>query len=193
MCLFLMGRHGVRQRTKFWVPGLFSCTKTPLVYTYSMNKGTKAFMGIVSAAPVLLLVVLAISVTLHWKFQVLITTTAMGINIVTGIGGLLIIIGTFLAFFSQRISRIVSRPDFKATTEGLMQGPYKYSRHPGSLSLVVMYLGFALVANSIIMIGCFIVLVLLLSFIFFPSQEKVIQGLAPEAYAEYKKRVRMWL
>jgi protein-S-isoprenylcysteine O-methyltransferase Ste14 len=88
---------------------------------------------------------------------------------------------------------MVTRPDFKATTEGLMQGPYQYSRHPGSPSLVMMYLGFVFIVNSAVMLAMVVFLLAILSFYFIPLEERVISGLAPEASAEYKKRVRMWL
>ncbi len=115
------------------------------------------------------------------------------LNIITAIGAGMIFFGTLLAFAAQKISRKVSSPDFKATTEGLMQGPYKYSRHPGSLSLIIMYLGFVFVVNSLVMLLVVVILVAMMSFYFVPLEERVISGLAPEAYAEYKKRVRMWI
>ncbi len=162
-------------------------------YTKSMNKELKAFMGIVSASPVLFLIGLSLSFLLYTQFPIPLVTKPETLNIMISIGGVLILLGTMLAFGAQKISRKVTRPDFKATTEGLMQGPYRFSRHPGSLSLVMMYLGFVFVVNSLVMLLMIIVLIALLSFYFIPLEERVITGLAPEAYAEYKKRVRMWL
>lgn len=164
-----------------------------LVYTYSMNKELKAFMGIVSASPILFLIGLSISFLLYTQFPIPLVTKPETLNIMTAIGGILILLGTILAFAAQKISRKVSRPDFKATTEGLMQGPYKYSRHPGSLSLIIMYLGFVFVVNSLVMLLVIVILIAMMSFYFVPLEERVISGLAPEAYSEYKKCVRMWL
>jgi protein-S-isoprenylcysteine O-methyltransferase Ste14 len=56
-----------------------------------------------------------------------------------------------------------------------------------------MYIGFALVVNSLIMAIGAVVLVLLLTFIFIPLSEKVITSICPEAYREYKSKVRMWI
>jgi protein-S-isoprenylcysteine O-methyltransferase Ste14 len=158
-----------------------------------MNKELKAFMGIVSASPILFLIGLSISFLLYTQFPIPLFKNPEILNIVTAIGGVMILLGTILAFAAQKISRRVSSPDFKATTEGLMQGPYKYSRHPGALSLLIMYLGFVFVANSLVMLATGAILLGLLSFYFVPLEERVISGLAPEAYAEYKKRVRMWI
>lgn len=162
-------------------------------YTYRMNKELKAFMGIVSASPVLFLIGLSLSFLIYTKFPAPLFKSADVMNIMSAVGGVMILMGTVLAFAAQKISRKVSSPDFKATTEGLMQGPYKYSRHPGSLSLLIMYLGFVFVINSLAMLVVTVALISLLSFYFIPLEERVISGLAPEAYAEYKKRVRMWL
>jgi protein-S-isoprenylcysteine O-methyltransferase Ste14 len=56
-----------------------------------------------------------------------------------------------------------------------------------------MYVGFSLVVNSLVMIGLAVILILLLTLVFVPVQEKVISELCPEAYAEYKTKVRMWI
>jgi protein-S-isoprenylcysteine O-methyltransferase Ste14 len=158
-----------------------------------MNKEFKAFVGIVSAAPILFLIGLVLSFLLYTQFRTPLVKGFDAISILTALGAGMILIGTVLAFSAQAISRKVTSPDFKATTEGLMQGPYKYSRHPGSLSLIIMYVGFVFVVNSLVMLMMVVLLVAMMSFYFVPLEERVISGLAPEAYAEYKKRVRMWL
>lgn len=158
-----------------------------------MNKHLKAFSAIITVSPLLFLGGLVTSIFLYTKVPVPIFSHQQLITIFTGVGALLIVIGTILAFIAQTRSRIVAHPSFKATAESLMGGVYKYSRHPGSLSLIIMYIGFALVANSLMMILVAIILIILLTFIFIPIQEKSIAELCPEAYAEYKTKVRMWL
>lgn len=158
-----------------------------------MNKGIKAFLGIVSASPILFLIGLTLSFVL---FQIYPRPLIMiqGIaDAVTAFGAILILLGTSLAFSAQRVSRIVTNPKYKATCPDLMQGPYAHSRHPGTLSLIIMYIGFTFVVNSLVMAGLAIALILLLTLLFVPIQEKVISELCPEAYAEYKKKVRMWI
>jgi protein-S-isoprenylcysteine O-methyltransferase Ste14 len=158
-----------------------------------MNKGIKVFLGIVSASPILFLVGITASFILFQYFPLPIIHNQSAADAVTAFGALLILGGTSLAFAAQRISRVVTNPKYKATCPDLMQGPYAVSRHPGSLSLIIMYVGFALVVNSSIMIVIAIALVLLLTLIFVPAQEKIISELCPEAYAKYKTKVRMWI
>jgi protein-S-isoprenylcysteine O-methyltransferase Ste14 len=158
-----------------------------------MNKAVKVFFGIMSASPVVFLVGLAISFALYIKFPNPLVPGGSADDILMVAGVLIIIFGTGLAFAAQKVSRVVARPSTKATCPDLMRGPYRYSRHPGSLSLIIMYIGFALVVNSLIMAIGAVVLVLLLTFIFIPLSEKVITSICPEAYREYKSKVRMWI
>lgn len=158
-----------------------------------MNKGIKAFLGIMSVSPILFLLGLTLSFVLFYNYpQPLVTNPAFA-DAVTAFGAILILLGTSLAFAAQRVSRIVTDPKYKATCPDLMQGPYAHSRHPGTLSLMIMYVGFTLVVNSLVMGGLALVLIALLSLVFVPAQEKIISELCPEAYAEYKKKVRMWI
>jgi protein-S-isoprenylcysteine O-methyltransferase Ste14 len=158
-----------------------------------MNKGVKAFLGIVSVSPVLFLVGLAVSFIVFQIFPFPLIGLAAAADAATATGALLILIGTSLAFAAQRVSRVVTNPKYKATCPDLMQGPYAHSRHPGSLSLIIMYIGFTLVVNSLAMAIIAVALILLLTLVFVPIEEKVISELCPEAYAEYKTKVRMWL
>lgn len=158
-----------------------------------MSKTIKAFFAIVSATPILFLVWMILSFFAFMIFPFPVTYSLVGQNIFMILGIIFMLGGTLLAFFAQRVSRVVSRPDFKATYKDLMQGPYKYTRHPGSMSLIIMAIGFACVVNSFIMLVLAGVLVLVLVFLFVPAEEKAITELCPEAYTEYKKHVRMWL
>jgi protein-S-isoprenylcysteine O-methyltransferase Ste14 len=162
-------------------------------YTRSMKTGFKVFLGIVSASPVLFLVGLVISFFVYIQFPIPLIRSAISADVMTGIGMVLILAGTFLAFAAQRVSRVVARPSTKATCPDLMKGPYRYSRHPGSLSLMIMYVGCVFLVNSLVMAIAAVILILLLTFIFVPMSEKVISSLCPEAYREYKSKVRMWL
>lgn len=158
-----------------------------------MSKGMKAFFGIVSASPVLFLIGMIVSFLLYVALPVPIAASAQAGNGLLAAGAALILAGTSLAFAAQKVSRVVTDPKYKATCPDLMQGPYRFSRHPGSLSLVTMYVGFALVVNSFAMVCFAALMLLLLTTVFIPAEERVIAELCPEAYAEYRTRVRMWI
>lgn len=158
-----------------------------------MKNRIKLFLGIISVSPILFLLSIAFSFILFRLYPAQLIANpeiASGVSI---FGTVLILIGTILAFTAQRISRVVTSPKYKATCPDLMQGPYAYSRHPGTLSLIIMYVGFTLVVNSFAAMVFTLLLIVILSTVFVPAQEKVISELCPEAYAEYKKKVRMWI
>ena len=157
-----------------------------------MNKGIKLFIGIVSVGPILFLLGLALSLFIYVEIPTPLVHSMIAVNILIGVGAFLVLAGTLLAFLAQRVSRIVSRPDVKATCPDLMMGPYKYSRHAGSLALMIMYIGFMLITNSFVLLFFAIAFVLLITFIFAPMEERVIGELCPEAYSEYRTKVRMW-
>lgn len=158
-----------------------------------MNHRLKAFVGIVSATPILFLIGLAISFGLYLIWPIVMVHGMIPVNIFMVVGIILVLVGTVLAFMAQRISRVVSSPKYKATTcQDLAQGPYKYSRHPGSLAIIIMYIGIALITNSLIIGIVAIVFLLAMTFVFVPMEEEVIAELCPKAYAEYRKIVRMW-
>jgi len=142
--------------------------------------------------PILFLFGLALSLFVYIEVPIPLAHSVIGSDILLVIGIVLLVAGTILAFFAQKISRVVSRPQVKATCVDLMMGPYKYSRHAGSLALMTMYTGFMLITNSFILLFFAIAYVLLITFVFAPMEEKVIGELCPEAYAEYKTKVRMW-
>ncbi len=158
-----------------------------------MNKTLKAFLGIVSATPILFLIWLIISFFLYIEVPIRIVPGVAWQDVLLAIGIIFILTGTALAFWAQKISRVVTDPKYKATCPDLMQGPYKYSRHPGSFSIILMSVGFAIVVNSLMMLILSAGLVILLTAVFVPIEEHIIGELCPEAYEEYRKKVRMWI
>lgn len=118
-----------------------------------MNKELKAVVGIVSVTPILFLIGVALALFVYSQFPIPLFRGAVAANVFMGIGTAVILAGTALAFWAQKISRVVSRPNVKVTAAAdLMQGPYGYSRHPGALSLIIMFVGFVLVTNSLVLL-----------------------------------------
>lgn len=148
-------------------------------------------MGIVSATPVLILlgVMLVYVVTIVAPVPISLT---FRIPIII-IGIVLVFVGTGTVFWANKVSQLFHRSMNNMTCFDFMNGPYKYSRHPGALSLVMMLFGLSLIMNSfwgvVITLGTF----LLLTFIFIPMEERSLIAHCSESYLEYKQRVRMWL
>ena len=103
----------------------------------------------------------------------------------------LVFLGTVFVFFAQKSKREAGQKDFMAE-EKLRFGPYKNTRNPTYLGLLIVGLGFAFVANALALL-----LATICAFIFFEillrREERVLETLHGESYKNYKSSVRRWL
>ncbi len=155
------------------------------------NQRIKAFVSIVSIAPILYLIGLGASFLLYLALPFPLATQTVE-PILLWIGAIIIVLSTGLVFWAQRISRRGAHMQ-TPTADDFMHGPYRYTRHPGALGLMIMFIGFALVVNSLIMAVLAALFIILETFYFIPMEEATYMETSADAYTEYRKRVRMWL
>lgn len=155
------------------------------------NSRIKAFVSIVSIAPILYLVGLAASFLLYLALPFPLTTQAVEPTLLL-VGAITIVLSTGLVFWAERVSRRGAHLH-TPSVDDFMIGPYRYTRHPGALGLMIMFIGFALVVNSLIMAILAAVFIILETFYFIPMEEATYMETAADAYTEYRKRVRMWI
>lgn len=84
------------------------------------------------------------------------------------------------------------RPDRAATTI-LMTGPFAHSRNPIYLANVLLVAGFGFALGSRWFVFGAVVLFFLLGEMAIKREEKHLEANFPEAWAEYKQRVRRWI
>ena len=72
-------------------------------------------------------------------------------------------------------------------------GPFRFSRNPMYLGLIVIGVGAALVAGTWLMWLVPVVLFLLDNFVIIPFEERSVERALGDAYLAYKARVRRWL
>jgi len=72
-------------------------------------------------------------------------------------------------------------------------GPFRFSRNPMYLGLVIVGLGAALVAGTWLMWLAPVVLFALDNFVIIPHEERSMQRTFGESYAAYRVRVRRWI
>jgi protein-S-isoprenylcysteine O-methyltransferase Ste14 len=115
--------------------------------------------------------------------------------VIRPLGWLLVILGAGLAFWAMGLFRRArtSVLPFKAATTMVIEGPYRFSRNPIYLGVLVGYLGVALVTG------------LIWPLLLVPLVQSSLRGLAIDAeeahlrerfgeqYREYQRRVRRWL
>jgi protein-S-isoprenylcysteine O-methyltransferase Ste14 len=74
----------------------------------------------------------------------------------------------------------------------MTSGPYAYSRHPMYLAELGLWVGWAVLYGSIIVLAAFVVLCVVVS-ILAPREERALEAKFGEVYRRYRARVPRWL
>jgi protein-S-isoprenylcysteine O-methyltransferase Ste14 len=75
----------------------------------------------------------------------------------------------------------------------LIRGPYKFSRNPSYLSLLVVFFGWTLFYGSVAVFVAFVVAWSLLNHVIVPMEERDLEARFGDAYRQYRNTVRRWL
>src|SRR5215216_6281779 len=109
-----------------------------------------------------------------------------------------------LPFLPHRVARVLGWPLvgggmalatwFIRTMSSLVQdGPFRYSRNPGYLSLVMIYAGIAILRNALWAILLLPLLLLVTQRELIEREERYLERTFGEEYLAYKRRVRRWV
>jgi protein-S-isoprenylcysteine O-methyltransferase Ste14 len=75
----------------------------------------------------------------------------------------------------------------------LISGPFRISRHPMYLGMVLLLLGVAIVHGTLISFVFPVVFGILMELLFIPFEETNLERVFGKQYVEYKRRVRRWI
>lgn len=121
-------------------------------------------------------------------------STAIAFDKASDIGIALIILGTLLVYWAQRITGRTSGdrnvPDHEITKEQFLVGPYRYLRAPTQLGLFMMTAGLAFLYSSVSMLATSLAAYLIARMIFIPIEERQLEKKYGQPYVEYKNIVR---
>ncbi len=109
-----------------------------------------------------------------------------------GLGGLLIGVGLSFGLWSNYVQMTRGRGTplpMLPTHELLTQGPYQYCRNPMAFGAILVYLGFAILAETYSGIGIVLGLSALLLLYINRVEEKELAERFGEAYLDYKREV----
>jgi protein-S-isoprenylcysteine O-methyltransferase Ste14 len=95
------------------------------------------------------------------------------------------------ALFSKEKTEIL--PTSETNRVLVVYGPFKYSRNPMYLGMVLSLLGVAVWVGSLPMFVATALDFTVLNFVFIPFEEKKMARIFGEQFETYKKKVRRWL
>jgi len=139
--------------------------------------------------PLIYLLVTGVGILLHILWPI--TFTDHTLRIAT-LGFVFLFCAPLILIWAHNHRMTKEADDGRYAEHNLGCGPYRYSRHPRYVAVALMMIGLALVMNSVILFAIIIMTSLVLSLTIIPRQEKFLTRQFP-GYADYKKRVRMWL
>ncbi len=79
------------------------------------------------------------------------------------------------------------------TTSLVTSGPFRFSRNPIYLGMLIVLLGMAIFLGSLIAFLYPILFLALFNFVLLPQEERMMEETFGQEYLDYKKEVRRWL
>ncbi len=150
------------------------------------TKGRRIAARTVKAA-----ILLALPILSHYLFPIMTIVPRP----YTYLGLALMLLGLALATWAAMTFRRVGT-SFQLHGESsvlVASGPFRISRNPMYLGTLIWLVGLAVLLGSLTTFLFAILLFLVANFLIIPLEERNMEGLFEEQYAEYKRRVRRWL
>jgi protein-S-isoprenylcysteine O-methyltransferase Ste14 len=149
--------------------------------------GVRVFPPLLAAAGI----VIGLGLTLLWPIPIVAPPTA---RVLAGLGVVLFVVFLLLAASANLTFRRVGTPanPYAPTTQLAVDGPYRFTRNPMYLGLLLLTVGFALVMNSMWLILLAVPVMLLLRNLVIVHEERYLEEKFGDDYRAYCQRVRRW-
>jgi protein-S-isoprenylcysteine O-methyltransferase Ste14 len=147
--------------------------------------------GVLVAPPLLYGAGLIVGLLLEWA------TPLPGVpgSVTWPVGVALLVAGAALAaWFVSAFRRARTPVDVRRPTRSIVtDGPFRFSRNPGYLSLTIIYLGISVLADALWPIVVLPGVVLLVQRTVIEREERYLERKFGDDYLRYKLRTRRWL
>src|SRR4029453_15942408 len=112
-----------------------------------------------------------------------------------GIGVVCVLVSLPLALLTLRVLSRAHTPvdPLKPTTALVTEGPFRYSRNPIYLALMLLYLGVALLFNALWLLFLVVPALVVLRYGVIAREEAYLTRKFGDAYRQYTAQVRRWL
>lgn len=147
--------------------------------------------GVVAPPPLILLGVLLAGLALDWIRPVPLLPAAAQY----AIGGALVALASAFAFpaivcFLRAGTNVPTR---RPATALVVAGPYRFSRNPIYVGMILLLLGIGVMADSVWIVALAIPFALVLRYGVIAREERYLDARFGEAYRAYRARVRRWI
>jgi protein-S-isoprenylcysteine O-methyltransferase Ste14 len=134
---------------------------------------------------------LALSIVFHFGFPI----KRVLFPPYTYVGWIFIVVGPVLIIWSDRLFKNMETTvkPYEQPAQLLISGPFRISRHPMYLGMVLLLLGVAIVHGTLISFVFPVVFGILMELLFIPFEETNLERVFGKQYVEYKRRVRRWI
>ena len=132
---------------------------------------------------------------MHEAFPFHVGTTAALMSWLTGIGAVILTAGTVvfwwgMATFARAQTGIMLQ---SPASQLVIMGPYRWSRNPMYVGFVAMYLGFALLMNSVWPLLLLPGVIIALEILVITREERYLRSIFGPEYEEYCRQVGRWI
>jgi len=134
---------------------------------------------------------LMIGLLMHWLFpvQVLPTPSAVGISILLFVVSGPLAITAVRAFSRAKTTYFFTEPTSAIVTDG----PYRFSRNPGYVSLTLLFFGIGFLVNSLWVLIMVLPAVTVIHYGVVKREERYLEANFGDEYREFKTAVRRWV
>jgi protein-S-isoprenylcysteine O-methyltransferase Ste14 len=147
--------------------------------------------GVVAPPPLIYLGALVFGLLLGRRFPI----DFLPRTIARGFGWPLLGGGVLLLGWFERAMRQADTPasPYKPVSHIATEGPFRYTRNPGYLSMAMIYAGIATIANALWSILLLPVALLVIQRGVIEREERYLERKFGEEYLRYKEQVRRWI
>jgi protein-S-isoprenylcysteine O-methyltransferase Ste14 len=147
--------------------------------------------GVLAPPPLLYAPALVLGLLLEWAVPL----PGMPGALSWPLGTVLVVAGAALgAWFLASFRRARTPVDVRrSTTTVVTDGPFRFTRNPGYLSLTVTYLGITVLADAIWPLALLPVVVFVVQRTVIAREERYLEGKFGDDYLRYKRRTRRWV
>jgi protein-S-isoprenylcysteine O-methyltransferase Ste14 len=147
--------------------------------------------GVIARPPLILLSFIALGLTLDW----LMPAPFLPAAVQYGVGGVLIVLALALGIaaivcFTRAGTNV---PTYLPATALVAVGPYRFSRNPIYVAMILLVLGVGVMVDSVWIVALAVPFAIVLRYGVIAREERYLEDKFRDSYRAYRANVRRWI